>query len=814
MEQNLFLIIICLTFVPLLATAKYTFLTRTYPPFADCTSYFKSPHSSKIIGAEIELLRSAFNFFNWTEGVDFEFLCVSNSSELISTFSTNNDQNQSAVGGIAITSDRLSQGYIFSQPTVTSPLSIVYQKQAKGWFFRRSLTMSGWALIFGTVFSIGGLLYFLENKRIAYINMVYNAFCQFFLVADYPFENFPSKFVHFFLTFLAIILVTIFTAASTNIFEADRSIGASLSLESLNHGTVIYSNQIFQHYAAQFGISPHYIDHIDPLKFSREIDSLDIDYLITDGPYSEYIRRTNCDFKAGSNRIDTIYYGMMFAQDFDKPTRQRISRGILRAIRQKTFHQHAKDYYLQKGISNECPTTDNQSLYVTFYQMRGLWYILLVGIGIGVFSMAVGFLRTMVNKNIRVYNLKGIRARMDGRIQRRTATLFAIYTGVSIQCISFLRRLTEESMQNWLNAVRNSIPEKGTAWSSFRRRGICQEESQEVDPNCSSKRQKNSLLGGGLINSWKSGSNNRISFLKHLSRFGIVDSETNSAAGERKDRRSTAGVSPKNLKKKSSLLTQTMRNFKLDKNLVIKLNTIAERDRGGSAMTSPAFPDSVTTPKNMHTSLNFGSIKSIFEKSYDNSITLRSSATSIFERALGKKGMKRNKQLRETAKALLAKKEAALLAEFEKKKLEISSRKSPRNSVKRTPQSPMNLKARLNPSLPSTGRLRLINIPIISDRESFDVFPKELFERGASNGKEISTLEITKKFSTDKHILSGFGNPGSPVNVRIAGLGTAHFDNEDYDESLHNEFSKEESSTCQKLPYSDFSINSRFRGER
>ncbi len=152
------LFVLFLTSLFQLTLSKVTFLTTTYPPFSDCTNISSSSlqNSTEIYGAEIELLRDAFALSNWVENIDYEFYCVANTSTLYDAMSSLTISNDTAiVGGITMTSERIKDGLGFSQPTVSAPLPIVYVKKSKGWFFRRSLTISGWITIFGTMIGIG-----------------------------------------------------------------------------------------------------------------------------------------------------------------------------------------------------------------------------------------------------------------------------------------------------------------------------------------------------------------------------------------------------------------------------------------------------------------------------------------------------------------------------------------------------------------------------------------------------------------------------------------------------------------------------------
>ena len=175
-----------------ISTCKLTLLTSTYQPFVDCGGTV-NPESSLIHGAEIQLLRMAFLSLNWTEGLDFIFQCLPDTDSLFSSFNEGSTANVGVLGGITITPERLSERYTFTQPTVAARLPLVYQNKPKGWFFRRGLSLSGWILIFTSTFVVAGVMYLLENRKSAYINMLYNVFCQFFLSPDYPLTNFSSK---------------------------------------------------------------------------------------------------------------------------------------------------------------------------------------------------------------------------------------------------------------------------------------------------------------------------------------------------------------------------------------------------------------------------------------------------------------------------------------------------------------------------------------------------------------------------------------------------------------------------------------------
>ena len=646
-----------------LSTCTINLLTTSYPPFSDCSDYEPS-NSSTVHGAEIQLLRDAFSYLNWTEGLDYEFTCMTNYSELLSTLEASLDSLVGIAGGLSITSTRLEQNHIFSHPTVSASLPLVYKKQSKGWFFRRGLTIMTWVVLFSVVFVVGGILYLLENRKTAYVNMVYNAFCQFFFVPDFPLKSFGAKLVQFFSTFVVLIVLEFFTATATNIFQDDQAIPKTLSLATIgNHS--IYTFDIYAGYMAQLGISTMSIDEYDQDELMEIIEELGDNYLVVDGPYRDFILRRYCDLFSAISPIDVIHYGIMYGDDFPESSRLLINRAIIQINQENSFQSYVTKYYNDFSSNVTC-TTDRtfDDSAVTFESMIGLWYILGVGGAVGVIFLVLDLLGIAVNKTVREYSLHGIRSKMDRKVKRRVATLFAIYAGVSIQCIAFLKKLNQEALQGWLSTLKENFSTKAINASYNKILKEKGEDEQQANPIPRKRKGR-----GFTIFSSKPKSPIRTGTTVSWMKATPKQNEETKEPPESPIKDEVILISPTTKKainnKRSSLLTQTMKNFKLRKSLIKKLGGIVEK----TPKSGEVEMEGATTLKSEFISL--GIANSLFDKDFPRG---PGKSVTIIKRIFGKKGMKKNKQITNTANALLTKKEEDLIKEFDKKKLEIHSR--------------------------------------------------------------------------------------------------------------------------------------------
>jgi len=694
------LYLILLLFIPIpLSTAKITLFTNTYPPFSDCSSF--DNNSSHVIGAEIELLRLGFSHLNWTEGIDFEFNCTAETSMAINS-STLDSQYQALVGGITITADRLKQQTPFSQPTVSAPLDIIYRKENKGWFFVRSFQTSGWFITLATVLLIGGILYLLENRKIALINMIYCACCEFFMVPDYPIEHASGKVLQFFSSFLVLVLVAVFTATSANIFQTERDLAETLCLADLKYQQV-YTNSVFSDYLKQFGIDPIIIDDEDPVRFAHEIDKFPNNHFILDGPYGNYVADQNCELYVAENSGHIVHYGIMYNELFPETLKNQINRAIILAKKQKSFKKFVGEYY--STINNFTPCKhkfQSKEEYITFYELRGLWYLLFSGLGIGIIVMVLQQLRIRVNKNYRVYSLQGIRAKIDRKVQRRTATLFAIHTGISIQCITFLKNLNQEVLQSICQVAMKAMDLKAIR--------------EQADNNAKQEPLQNS--NAELPFEAKGGFGSRaaaaISWIRGGSRKKS-NIETLQVSSNKKGSNDSSPRTPGSVarSRKSSMLRQTMYNFKLNSELMQKVQNLALSSER-NALNSPEADLSMNDKPLSSSRSGQGHISLQVElnKSEDNStVAERDKSVSMMNRLIGKKGIKQNKQMTEAAKTLLEKKESALLEEFKRKEKDISIHlKFFNRSHRPRPLSvePLTPKSRNGTLYPSTFKLKML----------------------------------------------------------------------------------------------------------
>jgi len=691
-----------------LIQGKITFLTITHPPFSDCTniSSYSSQSSTEIYGAEIDLLRDAFALYNWVEGTDYEFYCVTNTSTLYQAMNNLTTSNQTAVvGGITMTSERIKGGLGFSQPTVSAPLPIVYLKKAKGWFFRRSLTISGWITIFGTMIGIGLLMYIYEGRKIETINTIYASFCQIFFVADYPFDSSSSKFISFFSMFVVFVVVNIFTAASTNIFQSDRSLGETLSLESLVHKQV-YTNGILDIYLTQYGIKPKILLDYDPKKLPEKLDQLDIEYLVLDGPYSDYLTRKECKYYESSNAIDTLHYGVMIGNQFPEASWHTMNQAILEAKERKDFSKYTQAYYKTVNDFQNCEAVETLDDYVTLYEMRGLWYILGCGMGISFFIMAVNLMRARLNKNLSIFNLKGVRARMDRKIQRRVATVFAIQTAVSIQSMSFLKNINIEILTEWLDVMKEAFSAEIIQSTYTRIIKINEEDDDLINP-------KDLNFGGGMsavfgwlkkksiimkkINEKRRKSSSDAKKKKRLNshedsktpRNGDPKTPRNADPktprhGDSKTPRNDGSKTPRSagLKRSSSFVKQSMKSFKMGDQLFKTLGTLKDKQK-----TFEDFEQDSKNKQHIDEYLKkLGLDKSFINKELN--LSKKANNVPLLQRIFGKQGMKINKEIHNSAKVLILKKGTKLIEEAEKKKSEAAIRGTPRNTLSSNCQTP------------------------------------------------------------------------------------------------------------------------------
>ena len=249
---------------------------------------------------------------------------------------------------------------------------------------------------------------------------------------------------------MVLIVVLDFTAASTNIFQNDNTVGDLLNLNSIP-GQLIYTNQAFIPYLEQFDVRTTSIDNYDSLQLYSLLEGLGDNYLVVDGPYSDYLVRQHCYLYTSLASTMIINYSVMFHENFPQEMISKMNEAIITSQAKQEFVEYADEYYSSRIDLNTCRHKRITNVKnITFYEVQGLWQILMSGSGVGILFLAIGLLRKFVNKNIRVYNLTGIRAKMDRKIQRRVATILAIHIGISLQGVTFLRKINQEASEAWL----------------------------------------------------------------------------------------------------------------------------------------------------------------------------------------------------------------------------------------------------------------------------------------------------------------------------------------------------------------------------
>ena len=102
-------------------------LISTYDPVVSCS--LNDPLNAQITHSiEVNIMRNAFTMINWTEGVDYYLNCTTWEDIFISLADYQSRPDLiGAFGGITISGDRLQAGFKFSQPTMSTGMSLLYR---------------------------------------------------------------------------------------------------------------------------------------------------------------------------------------------------------------------------------------------------------------------------------------------------------------------------------------------------------------------------------------------------------------------------------------------------------------------------------------------------------------------------------------------------------------------------------------------------------------------------------------------------------------------------------------------------------------
>lgn len=451
---------LCLLFLLLLghvANSAYAIkeiLISTYDPVITCS--MDDPLNPQLAyGIEVNIMRAAFSMINWTEGVDYFFNCTDFDDQMNAVADTSTRPNLlGAFGGITISQGRLQSGYKFSQPTMTTGLSLLYRLVPQNAFYLRTFTTDYFVLLIFLPLVSGLALYVFEHRKMSIIHYIYHGFTTFFRNDDIVFLGFASRVTGLSLKLLLLITATLYTAFTTNILNFDNSFGGVSSVTDLS-GLRISSIEFYKNTLYSVGaLYKYFPDAWDSASLLQEINNTGITYLAYDDPIVQYITYTECDLYTVIQNFVKYDFGFMMSGSVSSSDEDLVNLAVTLVFQNKTQQEWIDEYFTTQDIQPCANKLVFMQSYVTIGDVKGLWYMWLAVFGIALAYWLTEVIRRSMQKRRGYYNFVGLRAEADQNTQGKVAAMAATHCAGSISIVNSTRKSLQKNYTATLMAMK------------------------------------------------------------------------------------------------------------------------------------------------------------------------------------------------------------------------------------------------------------------------------------------------------------------------------------------------------------------------
>ena len=429
-------------------------LISTYDPVVTCS--LEEPLNPQLMyGIEINIMRAALAEVNWTEGIDYYFNCsdLDDQFAAVAAGITDRPNLLGIIGGITISHDRLKTGAKFSQPTMSTGLSLLYRNVPHNAFYLRTFTTDFFVLLV-ILPTVGGFfLYLFQGRRISLMNYIYHAATVFFKIDDDQFQGTIARITGMGLKLLLLITSILYVAFTTNILTADNSFGGVSGISDLK-GLRISSIGFYKNTLQSVGTLYKYFPDVwDSAELIKTINSEEVTFMAYDDPILAYLTYTECNFYMVLQNFVKYDFGVMMPSGVSSADEELVNIGLTMAFTKKTQDLWVAEYFSTQPITT-CPDKIVfQNTVLSFGDVQGLWYAWLGVFGIGLVNWVAVELRKFSKKKRGDYNFEGLRAKADQELQRKMAALTATQCAGSITVVNESRTVLQNDYSVALKAL-------------------------------------------------------------------------------------------------------------------------------------------------------------------------------------------------------------------------------------------------------------------------------------------------------------------------------------------------------------------------
>lgn len=407
-------------------------------------------------GFEVDILRDAMAFINYTEGVDYQFSC-STFPELFVILGNNTPPDViGAVCGITITKSRLDIGYKFSQPLITTGLSLLFRRDPQASFYLKSLDYLSLFSIFAVAAFLGIFYYIVEDRKSSLTNYIWHSINFYLHGNDFKAATLtvPSKLIDVSMRVFVQVILVLYIAFTTNTLSKQINFGGVSSIDDLvglNVATFNYGAQDLELVGARRVV----IDEIPIFtteRFREEVNNINTPYIAADGPVVTYFASTECNLYETLTDFVKYDFGVMLPGTIDTEMELLLNTGIEAAFENKPQSERWKEV-----LAREVQRTCNQKValgldYIAVQDVSTLWILWGAAVILGIITIFTSkVIRRRSSKNLKEYSFYGIRGNADRKIQGMVTMLVSFNVITSLFMTELNRKLTQRSFQNKSN---------------------------------------------------------------------------------------------------------------------------------------------------------------------------------------------------------------------------------------------------------------------------------------------------------------------------------------------------------------------------
>ena len=412
-------------------------LVSSYYPVTDCSTDFPL-NQSLFIGIELSIIKDALLLINMTHQIDYIFEC-SDWEDIFTRIAIPNETLLGAVAGITITEQRMDNGFLFSQPTMLTGMSILFNNKPKENFITRAISWDIEINLLILPFVLSIIIYFFEDRNMNFNHYFFHAIGFYFHMKLFERFTLPVKFIHHSILFIMLILIALYTSRITNSFNYDKSYGGLYTPANIQ-GKNIPVLDIYKDYIIQENGIPVLLDSSLTLdEIEVYIDKQNIDYLATDGPITDYLAQINCNLYVALNNVIEYEFGMMTNPNSTNPLIWNlINIGLIEVLEQANNNSRWEIFLEQQKhhdvICSNKPQLGKNS--ISFNDMSLIWMIYVVILCFACFFFGIYCCKKSYKLGLfqpGQIDIAGFRSKKDKEIKQRVCNYFAVFLGISMK---------------------------------------------------------------------------------------------------------------------------------------------------------------------------------------------------------------------------------------------------------------------------------------------------------------------------------------------------------------------------------------------